>query len=1405
MDAVYFCLSSEADIRARSVLEVTTPDLYIRDNRQKRRIVAPGGLLDARLGVSAGSRRSSCATCGLKCNECPGHWGHLELAAPAYNPNYLDRIVKLLNAVCFFCGALYADASELLHIDVKQRLQEACSIGKCMRGKCCPLCLHVRPNIVKMPSRGMLSIVFISDDRPRDMSNGPLFATEVLRVLRLVTDSNVELLGFSQRPEAMLFTAFPIPPLNIRPTSFSAQEERQSELTNKLRRVVYANTKLADIKDSDVAAFTLHKHMSALQTAINDYICGESAVNSGRMAPLNDRKQQVESMTLRERLRGKHGRVRGNLQGKRVDFCARTVIGPGYGFDIDEVGTPEAICKILTVPVTVTQLNMESLYNAVNNGPDVWPGANYVILQDGSRMDLRASTSVRLCVGDRVERHLIDGDVVVMNRQPSLHRMSEMGHRVKVLRGVLNFQLRLPVCTAYNADFDGDEMNLHVPQSIEARTEIEELNMVYHHIINPKTCSPIIKLIQDSLYGSSLITAADVKISRSRLSMILAGLDSGVCLPNLHSKKSWSGREVYSYAIPTGVYMWKRCEDAEDIVIKDGQLLQGTLTAKEINGRSGLIRIIHKDLGCKSVALFLNRVQTIVSIWLREHGASIGLSDMLLNTADYQKLDAAKAEDEAKFSAEGLDDHQIISQLDMIRDRRVTDVMDVCRNRQNSIASIVNSGSKGSFITLTQMMLAIGTQAIRGKPIQEDRDTGRRLPYYAKSDHSPGSRGYISSSYSSGLSPSEYVVHAAAGREGLMDTAIKTSKTGYVQRRLVKAMEDIVVCFDGSVRRSNGSIIQPRYGYHGLEPTALEIQSIRMHSWSLEQLKSSHLWQDKGGRSTVLRAENDNIVRLWAYANKHKQLLEEWSHQVATAFNCSRAAFEARCRYPGPVVDRETAASAVTLLAKRLASLAARYHIEGAVTLHQWLLLEQLASKVVVQQLKLSEQALQWLLERTERHFISSAIHPGEAVGMIAAQALGSDVTQMTLNTFHHCGQSSMDITLGFPRLEEIVNVKTTREPRLLLQLECAAEDVQNELQDFISLTANAELYKLLLSVQLLDMTDAVIEEELYIQENYLLTETEEICKRLSDRVLRLQCDEHKIRSDFSIELLAAQLEALLQPHGDYLIMPTDVNDSERVVIHIRHLRSKSGRLLAKRNSEKKMEKAFALLSNPKTLLFPVERGQQHAHLLEDSDSVVVCSRAFDDPRILLLQHTDPLRSYCNDFKEVQRVLGIEAAKEVLRREALKVFEFGSSYVLPAHIDLLTDVMTYTGRLEGVTRFGVVKHQSVGPLMQGSFEVTTNVLSDAAVYGDTDHVLGVSECITMGKPPRVGTHMDVELIQTDSCEPMLLSPSPSLLPSPSYDADVDVESEVTFDSIFRTVSSMQSEHQMQCFSGACVY
>ncbi|XP_015756612.1 PREDICTED: DNA-directed RNA polymerase II subunit RPB1-like [Acropora digitifera] len=569
--------------------------------------------------------------------------------------------------------------------------------------------------------------------------------------------------------------------------------------------------------------------------------------------------------SVKQRLKSKEGRVRGNLMGKRVDFSARAVITPDPNLSIDQVGVPRTIAQNLTFPEIVTPFNIDSMQELVRRGNNQYPGAKYIIRDNGERVDLRfhpKPSDLHLQFGYRVERHIRDDDVIIFNRQPTLHKMSMMGHRVKILPWS-TFRLNLSVTTPYNADFDGDEMNLHVPQSLEARAEITEIMMVPRNIVTPQSNKPVMGIVQDSLMAVRRFTKRDVFLEKDtmmNLMMWIIDWDGKIPQPAiLKPKPMWTGKQVFSMIIPGNVNMVRTHSthpDDEDsgpykhispgdtkVLIEHGELISGILCKKSLGTSSGsLVHIVAVELGHEVARLFYGNIQTVVNNWTLIEGHSIGIGDCIADSETYDEIQRVtkkakkdvidvieKAHNDALEPTPG-------NTLRQTFENQVNRILNDCRDKTggsaqkslseyNNFKAMVVSGSKGSKINISQVIAVVGQQNVEGKRIPFGF-RHRTLPHFIKDDYGPESRGFVENSYLAGLTPTEFYFHAMGGREGLIDTAVKTSETGYIQRRLIKAMEGLMVAYDGTIRNSNNQLIQLRYGEDGMDGAAVEFQNM---------------------------------------------------------------------------------------------------------------------------------------------------------------------------------------------------------------------------------------------------------------------------------------------------------------------------------------------------------------------------------------------------------------------------------------------------------------------------------------------------------------------------------------------------------------------------------------------------
>ena len=811
---VQFGILSPDEIRRRSVCEVTEPRTFEGSDP------VPNGLFDLRMGTIDNAR--TCATCMQRVAFCPGHHGHVTLARACFYIQFFDIVRKLLGCVCFRCGKclLNMDAPDVKALLSRKGLSnqkrwEAMS-KLCARVRRCGQdtldgCGAKKPDKISKTDKTdelKIKMTWKDVDAPSTVREQVFSADDVMRILRRVSDADAEALGFNpkyNRPEWMVCSVLLVPPPSVRPSVRHETGQRQEDhLTHKLHEIIKHNSKLRDVIAKGASHDTVDNWINLLQYHVVTLI--DNSLPS--MYPSKDRAGQT-FRSLTERLKHKEGRIRGNLMGKRVDFSARTVITPDPNLSIDELGVPLKIAMNLTFPEVVNEHNIDEMRALVVTGPEGYPGAKHVRKTAEGNRTVRLKghpdpSSIVLEPGDVVERHLRNGDYVLFNRQPSLHKMSMMAHRVRVM-DYMTFRLNVCVCACYNADFDGDEMNMHVPQSLQTHHELRELAAVPLHVVSPRYSKPIITIVQDVALGVFRITQGDVRVSQRQLFNLVASnpLLDPATLPLPVEPGRWSGRQALSTVLPpsVSVRMANGNKDRDDptynpdddeVVIQNGVIRQGVLNTKVYDKEStGLVHAAYNALGPPAVVALLNGTQKIICDWLVLSGFSVGVSDLVVTPDTVASmrttLDAAKAEvykllhkvHEGTFenvstkSVEDFLEDQISAVLSRGSDaagKRGRGGFDASNNR---MLNMIQSGSKGKPLNFQQMVACLGPQSIENKRVPDGFDQ-RTLPHYCKYDDGPEARGFVEHSFIDGLEPHEFFFHSMAGRIGLIDTAVRS-------------------------------------------------------------------------------------------------------------------------------------------------------------------------------------------------------------------------------------------------------------------------------------------------------------------------------------------------------------------------------------------------------------------------------------------------------------------------------------------------------------------------------------------------------------------------------------------------------------------------------------------------------
>ncbi|MCK5624862.1 DNA-directed RNA polymerase subunit A' [Candidatus Pacearchaeota archaeon] len=802
---IKFSLISPDQIKKISSAKIVTPELYDIDGYP-----VDGGLMDLRLGaIDPGVR---CRTCGGRLKECLGHPGSIDLARPVIHLKYIPLIEMCLRCFCHDCGKLMLEDKNLEKLAPSQRAKKAKDSKKC-------------PHCQATQTKTKL-------DKPTNFFKGKtrIFPTEVRELLVNISNDELKKIGVDPdncRPEWAVLTALLVPPVTVRPSIILESGERsEDDLTHKLSDIIRANQRLWENLNAGAPEVIIEDLWDLLQFHITTFFDNTTT----RIPPARHRSGQPLK-TITERIKGKEGRIRKNIAGKRVNYSGRTVISPDPYININEVGIPHEIARIVTVSEIVNDLNLEKLKDLVRQG-ETYPGANYVIRPDGKRKkiteELREEIISELSPGYQVERHLQNGDIVLFNRHPSLHRGSLMAHYVKVLPG-RTFRLHPAAATPYNADFDGDEMNIHSPQTEEARAEAKILLDVKRNLMSPKNNTNLVGCIGDAITGNYLLGFNELSKEDTNQLLYKSGLDYSV------SKKMVSGLEIFSKILPKVNF------SNDSITIKDGEITKGVIDKTTFGDEDGdLVKELDKTVGRTETFETIKRAFNLGKNYLTDHGITTSVEDLdldekvieageeIIKKAEKKTNELILSYNEGTLESipgktkEESREIKILQSLNEVR-TKIGEIVKREFPASNPVNHMIKSGGGGNILNITQMASCVGQQALGNRRVDFGY-TGRTLSFFQKGDLSPKSRGFIRNSFIKGLRPDEFFFQAITGRDSLMDTGLRTPKSGYLYRRLANALQDLRKEYDGTIRDSNNNIIQFKYGDDGLDVTKLHIK-----------------------------------------------------------------------------------------------------------------------------------------------------------------------------------------------------------------------------------------------------------------------------------------------------------------------------------------------------------------------------------------------------------------------------------------------------------------------------------------------------------------------------------------------------------------------------------------------------
>ena len=1220
-----------------------------------------------------------CSTCGKNPELCSGHIGHIELAAPVLTALSCPYSIKLFSCFCIRCAKLriLPDRRQVpssTDAPLRSRILHA---HKLVAPGPCPSCGQVQPIQWTLVERVVLRPVWSTTDVARVITPAHLY-----RLLYLISDEDMLFVGFHPG-ETSIHTVLRrfhiVPPILIRPPRSTRSED---DLTTRLRMILKSNgafdtSRVLDLSmvlgengafqelavpptdwkprhvRSKVALFPFHleEYFDLARHAMS--------FQDGRFYVKNDLDYGRELQSIRSRFaatRKKRGRLRASIMGKRGDFTARAVASPNTHQDIDEVGVPEYVCMNVTVTERVCTYNYNQLCAAVMNGPHRYPGANF-IERNANLYMLPYFNRGGLQLGDVVHRHLVRGDIVIMNRQPSLHRYSMLAYRVRPHRGS-TFQLHLAVTTAHNLDFDGDEVNLFLPGSLAARVEAHELMSLHANLF--RRGAILFGFVQHACLGAFLMSESTPHLHVSDVQQLLysAGFLPGFIA---HSLSACGGprvpaRLLLSVLLPT--------YDQRAPLDKNTLNACVSLHLKAYPGDG--VRYI----GC---------LTRLFEEYLLRHGSTLSIRDC---SATLPGPARDLCERTYRVCTQ-LPEHQCIGVLEKLRDYVGLRIYRDLGVRGSNLLRIVSSGAKGNVTHITQNAGMIGQQL--------DRQCARHAAVRSHLCLPLEERGFVRSSFVSGLSPVEFFQHLSSARIGLVATAVSTSETGYCYRRISKALEDVRVHNDLTMRDAGNRIILT----HGLFDTSRWVYTNRSRLVYMASIPDTLCTEEHGG-----------LVRLRTELCR----LRHDTYEMSLPVDLVRVARQLREGHAAPT----PCPTLFAIVRKACEHLLAVHTIpRGTILRHLYMDLLSTANLGNAR-----PAAVERELDRCHERFVRYLRTPYEPFGLIASQSFSEPLTQMQLNLFHHSGERTGMVD-GVVRIKEILNLfKTPSVPTMLVVVRLGCEGVarpndlvQLLLMDTVDFWSDADLPPAIPGARARDIYIRLKKSMLLRHECCPRHVAEAICGAFAEQLSIVWYTEDLAHAQYGVCV------RLSDPAEDALAVMARLERSPLLL----------KRILGILDFYEDHALTVSMASDCGLYFHPVPR---KAFRLSGSNFVPVC----------MVPWVDIVHTTTNDLRSVYRELGIDAVIRCIKHELAGVMCTNSASVQDQHILLMAAIMCSSGQPCALTYTGMTTADA-STLKLATFERSLDSFIHAGSEGHVDDLNGISESVMIGKCVRTGTGM----------------------------------------------------------------
>jgi DNA-directed RNA polymerase II subunit RPB1 len=1393
---INFGIFNNDDVLQYSVMDKETG---IKEQYLNTAKTSDEGINSRKLGAK---KDNICLTCGLGYENCPGHFGHINLGKPVFHIGFIDYVKKILNCVCVRCGKLKIDITNHLKniekLTAGERLKYISNICS-SNNKYCTYCKALLPKIELQNKKSNLTVDFIMKIQDSSMNmnavydnkdmedhmenkklNNELNAEIVFNIFKKIDDQTWRYLGFNPekvRPEDLILYIFPVSPTTIRPTNEEKGLISDDQLTKNLADIIKYNNKLNECLTNNSGDYNqadnYQKYIQCQTGLYYDW--------SNRHLPLNMVcKNEGDDKSICGRIIGrkshKEGRIRGNIMGKRTDWTARTVITGDTCIRPNEIGCPVYIAKRLTYPEIVTEFNIDILRLMVKNGYNKYPGATTIIDKTGHKQDLKFAKSKEINIGDIVERNLVDGDIVWFNRQPSLHKYSTMAHHVKIIDDdtYMSFRLNVGVTSPYNADFDGDEMNLIVPRSIQTKIELDKLMNVKHNFISAQNNQPLIGCKLDSIVGPFLATYKDFELSGNIVMNLLSYLFEPIDKKfTIDVNKKYTGKEFFSYILPQNINF-----KANGLTIKNGQLIDGYLKKSFVGDgqNDSLIKLILDIYGENEAVKFMVNIMRLANVFNMWYGFTtscydIQYSDELRNkfrkiiqeNIIKSNLETTEVENDPNIMNIDSYEKYVKGMLEVVRTNIGNQFLEtIKKDKKNNLSSIISSNSGGSKVGPDSIARNV---ALEGQLIIDDVRfpflDGRRIqPYFNRDSNLATDRGFNIHGFFDGLTWPEYCFNAMVGRKAKADEKSKTADSGALSRKMAIIMEDYYESYDMTVRDIKDNIIQFIFGDNNIDPEKQYIYTLNILKMNDDEIKKKYFYKNENFYKKLCKYRNeirDAINKVYInkmpsdFPNKIKipinfRYIDNFINSKQNEINKTDLTEDFILKELKNLLNHNNIKLNCYTNNKSIKAIDEKYSKK----LIKLYIYSVLSPKQCIEEYKINKNDFNEIIKFIISNFKTNIIQPGECVGILSAYSISQPITQAGLRSTHASGMGG---GFSLADIKQMLDIsESLHNPMMTIVLDEETRNNKNKVNYINYSIKQTKLENIRNNIEIIYDPD----NEFYEKDEIINTfnkKDDKVNNKMINWLFRIFLNKeqllltnitlfdimNKIDDEFTYRNINKKKEkkSILQNIKSYKILANNDNN-DKPIIHLRLQLSDVNINLLNNIVDVILDDILIKGLNNIDDSNIIERNNRFitdkdGSLKQEKENIII-TKGINNIDIRYLNGVDLTQTICNNVNDIYELYGIEAVRTYIIEVLLDFIGKDANY---NHISLLTDYICHYSYPIAINFHGMMKTDAA-ITSEAALQQPMTVLQDAAVFSKSDKVHGVSsqiitgQCITRG-------------------------------------------------------------------------